>query len=235
MAIKGIDISTWQQNIDYNKLKSQGIEFAIIRCGYGKYLSQKDTMFERHYQGLKNAGIKVGVYLYSYVTSIDNAILEAQNCLKIIEGKTFELPIFYDLEDKITRVLGKEIITKCAKTFCEEKERKGRKAGVYANLDWFTNYINVNELINSGFKIWLAQWNNQITADFKVDYWQYTSKGNIEGISGNVDLNYCYDNISNTGENVDNFVDKSRFEKGKTYTLQVDLNVRTGARNVIFN
>ena len=234
MAIKGIDISTWQQNVDYSKLKSQGIEFAIIRCGYGKYLTQKDTMFEKHYAGLKNAGIKVGVYLYSYVTSIDNALLEAQNCLKIIEGKTFELPIFYDLEDKITKYLGKEVITECAKVFCTEIERSGRKAGVYANLDWFNNYINVNELINNNFKIWLAQWHNQITANFKVDYWQYTSNGNVDGISGNVDLDYCYDDISETVETVEKPVEKSKFEVGQTYTLQVDLNVRTGARNFFF-
>lgn len=121
--------------------------------------------------------------------------------------------------------------------FVKKLKKAGYKAGVYANLDWFTNYIDVNSLINKGYKIWLAQWNNQITANFKVDYWQYTSKGNIKGISGNVDLDYCYDDISKTVNNVNNSVEKSKpnFVVGKTYTLQVDLNVRTGARYKLSN
>ena len=90
---KGIDISTWQENVDYNKLKEQGIEFAIIRTGYGKNKSQKDKMFEKHYEGLKNANIKIGAYHYSYITSIEGAIQEAKNCLEFIKGKTFDLPI----------------------------------------------------------------------------------------------------------------------------------------------
>ena len=146
MSYKGIDISVWQKDVDYSKLKSQGIEFAIIRCGYGKNASQKDNMFEKHFEGLKKAGIKMGVYLYSYVTSIENAKLEAKNCLNFIKGKKFDLPVFYDLEDKLTKVLGKNIITNCALTFCEEIEKAGYKAGVYANLDWFTNYIDVWKL-----------------------------------------------------------------------------------------
>lgn len=230
MSIKGIDLSVWQVNVNYNLLKEQGIEFAIIRCGYGKNASQKDKMFETHFQGLKKAGIKIGVYLYSYVTSVTNAKLEAQNCLNFIKGKTFDLPVFYDLEDKITKVLGKHTITECANVFCEEIEKAGYKAGVYANLDWFNNYIDVNLLINKGFKIWLAQWNDKITANFNVDFWQYSNKGQVQGITGKVDMNICYNDISKNVNNVDKSVEKSNlFTRGKTYTLQVDLNVRTGA------
>lgn len=231
MSHKGIDISVWQSNVNYSKLKEDNIDFAIIRCGYGKYNYQKDNMFEEHFQGLKNAGIKVGVYLYSYTTSVENSILEAKNCLEFIKDKEIDLPIFYDLEDKITKVLGKETITKCAIAFCEEIEKQGFKAGVYANLDWFTNYIDVNKLIEKDFKIWVAQWNSKFTGDFPINYWQYTSKGRINAIFGNVDLDYCYDDISKTGENVNNFVDNSNnlYEIEKTYTTQVDLNVRTGA------
>lgn len=188
---KGIDISKYQRNVDYKKLKDQGIEFAIIRCGYGRELHQKDELFETHYKGLKEAGIKVGCYLYSYVTSLQNSILEAENCLKIIKGKQFELPIFYDLEDKITAPLGKDIITQCALNFCEEIENAGYKAGVYANLDWFKNYIDVNKLQDK-YYIWLAQWTEKHTADFRVDFWQYTDKGQVLGITGNVDLDIQY-------------------------------------------
>ena len=205
--IKGIDISKYQINVNYKKLKSQGIEFAIIQCGFGKNATQKDKMFEKHYKGLKDAGIKVGCYLYSYCDNVNNAILEAKNCLEFIKGKTFELPVFYDLEDKITKKLGRVEITEIAKIFCEEIEKNGYKAGVYANLDWFKNYIDLSKI--NQYKIWLAQWTNNPTKDFHYDYWQYTDKGNVDGIVGYVDMNYCYD-TSVTVENVDKIVDNRK-------------------------
>ena len=187
---KGIDISVWQENVNYNKLKEQGIEFAIIRCGYGKNKSQKDKMFEKHYEGLKNAGIKIGVYHYSYMTSLEGAEAEANMCLEFIKNKQIDLPVFYDLEEKRTANLGKDIVTEGANRFCNIIKANGYKAGVYANLNWFTNYINPYNIIENGNQIWLAQWNSKITADFSVDFWQYTSKGQLEGIGGNVDMDY---------------------------------------------
>lgn len=195
--MRGIDLSYAQNKVDYSKLKEQGIEFAILRCGYGKEASQKDKMFETHYQGCKDVGIKIGGYLYSYATNEDSGVNEVNNCLGFIEGKQFDLPIFYDLEEERTSKLGKTIVTNLAKMFCKIIENHGYKAGVYANLYWFKNYINVNELINNGYKIWLAQWAEKPTADFHIDYWQYTSKGQVQGILGNVDMNICYDNIIN--------------------------------------
>lgn len=176
-----------------------------------------------------------GVYHYSYVSSLENAVLEAKNCLKFIGNKKFDLPVFYDLEDKITKPLGKDIITKSAITFCEEIEKAGYKAGVYANLDWFTNYIDVNKLIEKGFKIWLAQWNDKSTADFPINYWQYTSKGNVHGIQGNVDLDICYDDILLTVDNVDNSVEKSRFEVRKNLYYWGRLKCKNRSRNKLFN
>ena len=188
--IKGIDLSTFQKDVDYKRLKDEGIEFAIIRCGYGKENSQKDDMFETHYKGLKEAGIKVGGYLYSYCSSVENAIKEAENCLYFIQGKEFDLPIFYDLEDKVTRKLGKEAITQIAINFCERIKKAGYKVGVYANLDWFTNYLKVYELINRGYKIWLAQWNVQNpTSYFPYNFWQYTNKMQVARLT--CDGNYC--------------------------------------------
>ena len=207
--VKGVDLSTYQKQVDYKRLKEEGIEFAIIRCGYGKDSSQKDTMFETHYKGLKEAGIKVGCYLYSYCSNVENAIKEAENCLRFIEGKQFELPVFYDLEDKITKVLGRVCITEIALRFCRRIEANGYKAGVYANLDWFKNYIEVSSLINEGFKIWLAQWEvEKPTANFKYDFWQFTNKLKVAGIS--IDGNYAEESeISKIVENVENNVEKS--------------------------
>ncbi len=190
--IKGIDISTHQKNVNYKKLKEEGIDFAIIRCGYGKEKSQKDSMFETHYKGLKEAGIKVGTYLFSYCSSVENSFKEAENCLYFIKDKDFDLPVFLDLEDRITRVLGKDKITQIALNFCKTIESHGFKAGVYANLDWFNNLIDVNSLICEGFKIWLAQWNvEKPTANFPYQFWQFTNKLNVASLK--IDGNYCED------------------------------------------
>ena len=235
--IRGIDISKYQTNVDYSKLKAQGIEFAIIRCGYGKNEHQKDELFETHYKGLKEAGIKVGAYLYSYCNEVGNAILEAENCLKFIQGKSFELPIFYDLEDKKVAPLGKENITQIAKIFCNRIQEAGFTAGIYANLNWFKNYLNINEL--TGFNIWLAEWDKKShTANFKVDFWQYTSKGKIDGISGNVDMNYDLrenkDNSTENVENVENSVDNSTNSAG-TYVVQAGDNLSKIAKKYKMN
>ena len=187
------------------KLKEQGIEFAIIRDGYGKNKSQKDKMFDKHYEGLKKAGIKVGAYHYSYMTQPEGAIHEAKMCLEFIKNKSFDLPIFIDVEENRSIGMGKDNLTNAVNTFCEIiKEKSGCNSGVYANLNWFTNYLIPSKIINNKNKIWLAQWNEKITADFSVDYWQYTSKGKLEGISGNVDLNYEIKGVDNVDKPVDN-------------------------------
>lgn len=205
---KGIDISEWQTSVDYSKLKEQGIEFAIIRCGYGRASTQKDKMFEKHYEGLKKAGIKIGCYLYSYANKIADGTLEAQNCLDFIKGKTFDLPIFYDLEDKTTSVLGKNNITVLATNFCKKIKVSGYEVGIYANLNWWKNYINLGEIKKeiSDLKVWLAQWEvSKPTANFNYDFWQYTSSGVLEGIAGRVDMNYmCTEAVDKPVENVDN-------------------------------
>ena len=205
--MKGIDLSCWQEKVNYLELKAQGIDFAIIRCGFGKNISQKDSKFEDHYAGLKYAGIKIGAYLYSYANTIEGAKVEAKNCLEFIKNKKFDLPIFYDLEDaKTTGNASKETITEMAKIFCEEIIKAGYQAGVYTNLNWFTNKITVKEL--EKYNIWLAQWGTEKhSANFKVDIWQYTSKGKIKGINGNVDLDISYtqygDKVINNSNNVD--------------------------------
>lgn len=188
--IKGIDLSYANKNVDYNKLKQDGIEFAIIRTGYGKDENQKDALFETHYAGLKQAGIKVGAYLYSYCTSIENAELEAENCLKHISGKQFDLPIYLDLEEARTKVLGIDAVTNIALIFCRRIKEAGYRAGIYANLDWYRNNIRPDALLLENFSIWLAQWNDKITANFPVDIWQYTN--NYNGMDGDYIIN---DNI----------------------------------------
>ena len=190
--MKGIDISEFQPNVDYKKLKEQGIEFVIIRCGYGKNEYQKDTYFEKHYEGCKNAGLKLGAYLYSYANTVEGARKEAENCLRFINGKTFDLPIFYDVEDDTTATADKYTLTKMCDEFCKMIQNAGYKAGVYANLYWCENKLYINEL--EKYNIWVAQWNKTMDASFKVDFWQY-GKGHVEGITGDVDLDESYSQV----------------------------------------
>lgn len=209
---KGIDISEFQDNINYDQLKADGIEFAIIRCGFGKNANQKDALFEQHYANCKRVGIKVGAYLYSYANTIDGAVLEAENCLNFIAGKQFELPIFYDVEDDgTTGQADKYTITKMCETFCNRIIEAGYQAGVYASLYWFNEKMYVEEL--EKYNIWLAQWNKEITANFRVDIWQYTSDGHIEAIGGRVDMNECYKFYP---YNEDPDVNKGTYENGST-------------------
>ena len=185
----GIDLSEHNGNVDFTKVKNAGINFVIIRIGWigNKENHTLDKKFIENYNNAKACGLKVGFYVYSYVEN-ETAMLSAINWIKNqISGKTHEYPIFLDVEDAQISNLSKEVQTNLCKYFCDNFEN----SGVYANLDWFKNKLNVNELVN--YKIWLAQWTNakNHSADFKVDLWQYTSKGKVDGINSNVDLNYC--------------------------------------------
>ena len=210
--MKGIDISEFQENVNYKKLKGQGIEFAIIRLGYGKNFSQKDSMFETHFEGLKNAGIKVGAYLYSYAYGKEGAKLEAENTLKIIAGKHFDLPIFYDMEESKQALLGKVTLTRMANEWCSIIKNAGYKAGVYANLNWFKNYLNPYEIASEFNFIWLALWNDdeKPNVEFPVAFWQYTSNGHLDGIEGRVDLDKCF--VESFKQPVDNVVYKTNYD-----------------------
>lgn len=194
----GIDLSEHNGNIDFNKVKNAGVEFVILRVGWigNKENHTIDKKFEEYYAGAKAAGLQIGFYVYSYVTS-ENAMLSAINWVKNkITGKTREYPIFLDVEDSQISNLSKEQLTNLCKYFCDNFEN----SGVYANLDWFKNKLNVNEL--TYYKIWLAQWRSSEnhSADFKVDLWQYTSSGKVDGITGRVDMNKCLNCEENTEE-----------------------------------
>lgn len=185
----GIDISEHNGSIDFTKVKKSGVEFVIIRVGWigNKENHTIDKKFEEYYNNAKANGLKVGFYVYSYVKN-EIAMNSAINWVRSkIAGKIREYPIFLDVEDKQISGLSKEKQTNLCKYFCDNFEN----SGIYANLDWFKNKLNVNELVN--YKIWLAQWTsaNNHSADFKVDLWQYSSKGKVNGINSNVDMNYC--------------------------------------------
>ena len=185
-----VDISEFQQGINFNKMKNDGIKAVIIRAGYGRETSQKDSMFESHYRNAKAAGLMIGAYWYSYADSVNDAEKEANAFMSVAKGKSFDLPIYYDLEDSSQIGLGKSTLTAIAERFCNTLKRNNYKVGVYANLNWFNNYLDYKKL-KAKYSIWLAQYNDR--AELNCDIWQNSSSGRVSGYNGRLDTNVIYD------------------------------------------
>jgi len=187
---KCIDVSTWQGSIDFNKVKSAGYDYVIIRAGYGKEKSQKDNMFETNYKKAKSAGLKVGAYWFSYAMSPSTATAEADACLSCIKGKKFELPVYYDMEYQPAMSTSNSNYTKMAVNFCNKLKSNGFKSGVYSSASVYDYLLNRTTLKNNGISIWNAEWYTK--PSITCDVWQYSDNGRINGISTNVDLDYIY-------------------------------------------
>lgn len=194
MEFKGIDVSKWQYGIDWAKVKASGVQFAMIRAGYGRELSQIDPYFEANYAGCKAAGIPVGAYWYSYATDVAGAHKEAQTFLQAIKGKSFEYPVWFDqeYEDSI-KALTKQQRTDIVKAFCSYMEANGYYTGLYCSLDWLKNWVDASQL--KAYDVWLAAYVKSVD-DSPLPYgiWQYSSKGTVPGISVPVDLDIAYKN-----------------------------------------
>ena len=194
----GIDISYYQTNIDYDRL-IENIDFAILRVGFGvNYLptSQKDRQFENHYNGL-NGKVPIGVYYYAYANAVGEGKKEAENCLRYLGNKKLDLPIYYDVEDN-----SMNYINEVAREFVDTIKAAGYEAGIYCNLNWARNKIDLSKFQDCS--IWIAMYgsnNGQIpdnTPPINYNLWQYTSVGKLDGINGNVDINIANDDyISN--------------------------------------
>lgn len=191
MSKKGIDVSTWQKDIDWQAVKSSGINFAMVRSGYGRGgKNQIDDKFKDNIIGAQKVGLDVGVYHYSYAESVNDAIVEAEFCLSIINGYKLTYPVAFDIEDNSMKDLSKRELTDICKAFCNKIEQEGYYASIYANVDWLNNYLYSDELLNR-YDLWLAQWDTQIPS-FDCGIWQYSSNGSVNGINGSVDLNIAY-------------------------------------------
>ena len=189
MKIKGIDVSKHQGRIDWKKVRNDGIEFAIIRIGYGGSAPVKDERFEENYKNAKANGIKVGTYLYSYANSESDVKAETEAILKWLSGKNFELPFYLDVEDAKTQgKLSVSELTNYVYNICEKIENAGYWVGIYASKNWLETKLNMNKL--NRFTIWLAQWSTNPTYQGSYAMWQYTSNGKVDGIGGRVDMNY---------------------------------------------
>lgn len=194
MERKGIDVSTYQGDIDWDKVKKAGIEFAILRCGFGSdFTIQDDDKFLRNVSECERVGMPYGVYIYSYALNPDMAHSEARHVLRMVGKHKPSYPIYYDLEDaKTTGTLSNEAILNIAKAFVADIESAGFWAGIYANLHWHTT-----KLTDSWYDTkarWVAQWGtNSCTYNKQFKLWQYTSDGKVDGINGRVDMDICYE------------------------------------------
>lgn len=239
--LKGIDISTFQgNNIDFNKVKKSGIDFVIIRAGYGREASQKDDCFEINYKNAKAAGLKVGAYWYSYAVSVEDAKTEADTCSSIIKGKTFDLPVFMDLEEQSQFNKGKDFCSSIVIAFCDRMIKNGYRTGLYNSTYYLERYFS--DAVINNYTLWVAQYYKECQYEGKYAIWQYSDSGVVPGISGRVDMNYLYDtsiisgssssssSTSNKNTTTDSQVNSS---KSVNYSVKVTakdgVNLRSGA------
>lgn len=194
--LKGIDVSEHNGKINWKKVKASGVDFAIIRVGFGTNLKkQDDKQFKTNIEECKKNGIPFGVYLFSYANSVEKAKSEAEHVLRLVKGLKLDLPVFYDLEDEnTTGKCSNSTILAISKAFEKIIANSGYSVGFYANKYWWSNKLN--NAYYDKFMRWVAQYANACTYKGKVDMWQYSEKGKVDGITGTVDMNYKYSEIS---------------------------------------
>lgn len=188
MERKGIDISHHQGEIDFNKLKGN-IDFAMVRTSYGSFY--EDRKYKRNIKGLESIGVPYGLYHFSYATNIEDAKKEANGFINIIKRYNPTYPVVIDIESSSrTQSINNNLLVDITDTICSMIENAGYYVMIYANLDYLNGKLNSSKL--DKYDKWLAQWNSKPTYNKNFGIWQYSSKGNLPGINGNVDLNISY-------------------------------------------
>lgn len=194
MEIKAIDVSSDQGKPDWTKVAKSGVKVAILRVHqrYGV-----DSSFEHNYKGCKQNGILAGAYKYSYALTPAQAVEEAENVIEVLNGRGLDFPVFYDLEWKQQRSLGKQAIENIAVSFLTRIKKAGYKVGIYCNMDWYNNYLSDNL---KKYDLWLARYANNDNGTIPERLrpsvgigWQYSESGKVAGISANdVDMDVFY-------------------------------------------
>ena len=193
----GIDVSKYQKEIDWDVVAAQGVEFAIIRCGYRGMQTGtlvEDPYFKTNLEGAKNAGVKVGVYFFSQATSAIEAVEEASMCIELLDGAELDYPIFIDTEGgggtARADLIDADTRTLVCQYFCKTIKNEGYTPGVYSGRYYYYNKVHAEAL--EEYTIWLAEYRDTPLYINRYDMWQYTSKGTVAGIEGYVDLNVSY-------------------------------------------
>lgn len=232
MKEKLIDVSTWNGNIDWNKVYKSGIKYAMIRSSFGvENPNQVDNKFVRNITNAQRAGVKCGIYHYSYAKSAAEAKKEAEFCLKTIKGYKIDLPVAFDIEDFSQTHLGKDTLTSIVIAFCDRIKSAGYRPMLYCNPNWLCNYLHKDKLINK-YDIWLANWGVSAPS-YNCAIWQYSENGGVPGISGSVDMNWIFKDYTSTKPATTKPVTKPSSVKKTDYSVKVTakagLNVRKGA------
>lgn len=196
-ALQGIDISAYQRDVDWTRVRGAGIDFAILQIGFRGYGTDgtlnADSRFEQYYTGASDSGISVGVYFYSQATSVEEAEEEARFVLELLGRRPLELPVFYDWEEVQkgrTKGFADDRVGDFAKAFCREISAAGYEAGVYFNQKYGYSIMGLEGLKDYAF--WLAEYNPCQTFGYAVQIWQYTGRGSVDGIDLPVDRDLMY-------------------------------------------
>lgn len=190
MSKKGIDISHHQGDINFSKLKGN-IDFAMVRTSYGNF--HLDKKYKRNIKGLESIGVPYGLYHFSYATNVEEAKGEAKGFINIIKNYKPLYPVVVDIESSSrTQNVKKDTLVDIANTFCEMVEKAGYYVMIYANLNYFETKLNSSKL--NKYDKWVAEWRDKFTYGGNAGMWQYTSKGRMPGIEGNVDLDTAFRN-----------------------------------------
>lgn len=186
--VYGLDLSVHNGTVDFEALKKAGISFVILRAGYGKVASQKDSKFEEYYTKAKAAGIKIGAYWYSYALTAADGLTEAKVFASIIKGKNFDYPVFIDMEDadqykKNHGGVSNSVLVQICENFCDYMEKQGYYVGVYASESWFNSQL---KNLSKKYDRWVANWgtnNGSLQSDKSGTYHlhQYTSMYTLNG------------------------------------------------------
>lgn len=195
VTAQGIDVSEHQGRIDWDAVKASGIDFAILRVGFGapSFGGRVDYQFNRNISECERLGIPYGVYVYSYAFDNQQAADEASMVINCLSGHNPRLPVYYDLEDNSIIANGRQTgIALRAQVFCNRISAAGYEPGIYANLNWFNNILTDSVFKSSSWDHWIAQYNSQCDYTGNYSFWQYKSNGKVPGINGNVDMNYAY-------------------------------------------
>lgn len=196
-SVLGIDVSFWQGDIDWPKVKQAGVEFAMIRAGArGTETGDlfEDDYAQVNYAGASAAGIQVGAYFFSQAITPEEAVAEANYLLEIIKDWNVEMPLVYDWEfvsaDARTANMDPRTLTDCAKAFCETVKNAGYTPMIYFNTNQSFDMLYLAEL--KDYRFWLAQYDTVLRYPYKIDMWQYSETGTVPGIQGNVDIDLYF-------------------------------------------
>lgn len=209
-VLNGVDISAWQEKVDWKKIKNDGIDFAILRAGYGKNASQEDAYFATNFKNATAAGLPVGIYWYSYAKSVADVEKEARLCLQVLGSRTLDLLVFYDLEESSQLNKGKAFCTQLVEHFCSIIAAAGHTPGLYMSRSPLLDYIE--QETRGRYALWVAEYGSK-TCKYDGDYlmWQYADNGKVAGVNGNTDMNFLYGNKNS-------LPGSATLLKSKTYT-----------------